>query len=97
MSLPYINLPYELFNVEKDLTGRIAQVTSWFRPITYETPQFRVKLTNEQWADFVSSAEMKTLYTFYVKASVEKIKPSDGGTYENWMQLANVLFFVEMK
>lgn len=97
MSRAHINLPYELFNVEQGLTAKIAQVTSWFRPVTYETPQFRVKLTDEQWANLVSSDEMKTMYTFYVKATVEGLEPPDGGRYNNWMQIANVLFCVEMK
>jgi hypothetical protein len=93
----FITLPYEVFNVEQDLTGRIAQVSSWFRPVTYDTPQFRVKLTYEQWADFMSKDIVRNLLTFFKAHNTEirPLEPTDGGEYDRWIQIANALFYVE--
>jgi hypothetical protein len=93
----HINLPYELFNVQQGITAKIAQVTSWFRPVTYETPQFRVKLNQDQWADLLSKDDMGSFFSFYVRrdSQVKQHRPSDGGEYGQWIQIANVLFYVE--
>lgn len=97
--MTYVDLPYWPFDVEEGLLKRIRDVTSWFLQVYPQKPEFRVKLSPEQWHDLTYKNDTKQLFTYYVSQDVElqPHAPPDGGTYENWIQLANVLFCVEMK
>jgi hypothetical protein len=97
MKATYINLPYWPFDVEEGLMRRIQEVNSWFGRWLPSKPLFRVALTNDQWPDLTTKNEARAMFTFFVRNDdeVHPTLPPDGGEYEQWIQIANVLFFVE--